>query len=123
MAGMMVCNASAGFANPVYLHFAAWYQAESRGISDISFAITHPSLIRYRDMKAPRIGEHIAWRPLAFAWDRDGGASYDYFIVCARGDVSALIFKDHVGSVELVAHEAPWWLYRKRPVTPAAKLE
>lgn len=120
MAGMMVCNASAGFANPVYLHFAAWYQAESRGISDISFAITHPSLIRYRDMKAPRIGERIAWRPLAFAWDRDGGASYDYFIVCAPGDASALIFKDRVGSVELVAHEAPWWLYRKRAVTPAA---
>ena len=119
MAGMMVCNASTHFANPVYLHFAAWYQAESRGISDISFAITHPSLIRYRDMKAPRIGERIAWRPLAFAWNRDGGASYDYFIACARADVSSHIFKDHVGAVELVAHERPWWLYRKRAETPA----
>jgi hypothetical protein len=120
MAGMMVCNGSSGFANPVYLHFAAWYQAESRGISDISFAITHPSLIRYQDMKAPRIGERIAWHPLAFDWDRDGGSSYDYFIVCARTDVSAQIFKDRVGSVELVAHEDPWWLYGKRAVTTAA---
>lgn len=120
MAGMMVCNGSVNFANPVYLHFAAWYQAESRGISDISFAITHPSLIRYQDMKAPRIGERIAWRPLAFSWDRDGGESYDYFIVCAKKDESARIFKDRVGSVELIAHENPWWLYRKREGTPAA---
>ena len=112
MAGMLFCNASEFFVNPVYLHFTAWYQAESRGISDMSFATMHPSLVRYRDMQAPRVVEQLAWQPVAFQWDRDGGPSYDYFIVCAGGDAGQLIFKDHVGSVELVAHEAPWWLYR-----------
>jgi hypothetical protein len=32
--------------------------------------------------------------------------------VCAGADVSTALFKDHLASVELVAHEAPWWLYR-----------
>ena len=116
MAGLMVCNSSSSFVNPVYLHFAAWYQAQSGGISDISFAITHPSLIRYRDMQAPRIGEYIAWRPLDFSWDRDGGPSYDYFLVCAQGDATSVIFKQHVNSVRLVARDHSWWLYQKRPV-------
>lgn len=114
MAGMMVCNSTKHFANPVYLHFAAWYQAESRGIADMSFAITHPSLVRYRDMRAPRIGEYISWRPLDFNWERDGGQHYDYFILCAPADLSSLVFKEHRSSVELVASEGPWWLYKRR---------
>jgi hypothetical protein len=114
MAGLMVCNGSPGFAYPVYVHFASWYQAEFRGIADRSFATAHPSLVRYRDVDARRVAKRISWRPLAFRWDRDGGPSYDYFIVCAPADFSAEIFKDHVNSVELVANDSSWWLYRRR---------
>lgn len=120
MAGLMVCNGSPGFAYPVYLHFASWYQAEYRGIADRSFATAHPSLVRYRDVRARRVAKRISWQPLAFRWDRDGGPSYDYFIVCAPADYSADIFKDHLNSVELVAQELPWWLYRKRTENPVA---
>jgi len=123
MAGIMVCNGSPGFAYPVYVHFASWYQAEYGGIADRSFATAHPSLVRYREVRARRVAKRISWQPLTFGWKRDGGASYDYFIVCAPADLSAQIFKDHVDSVELVAKDLPWWLYRKRaegPVTTTA---
>ena len=120
MAGMLFCNSSEFFVNPVYLHFAAWYQAVSGGVADMSFATTHPSLVRYRDMQAPRVVEQLAWRPEAFQWERDGGPTYDYFIVCAGGNASELVFKDHVHSVELIAHVAPWWLYRNLEKLPGS---
>ncbi len=118
MAGMLFCNASDHFGYPVYLHFHAWYQATAAGIVDNSFAMTFPSLVRYRDLKAPRVGDELAWRPAEFQWERDGGPSYDYFLVCAGDDASAVLFKDHLASMELVAHEPPWWLYRNRERAP-----
>jgi hypothetical protein len=114
MGGMLFCNSSRSFAYPVYLHFHAWYQATAGGIVDNSFAMTHPSMVRYRDMGAPRIGDYLAWHPEAFEWVRDGGQDYDYFLICAGGDVSGDLFKDRAGSMELMAHEGPWWLYRNR---------
>jgi len=121
MAGMLLCNGSEYFVNPVYLHVVAWYQAEFNGISDMSFAMLPASLVRYRDMKAPRLGEQHAWTPSSFEWDRDGGAGYDYFLVCAGGNAARLLFKDHTDSVDLVAHEAEWWLYRNvDPVDPVS---
>ena len=121
LAGMLVCNASPYFTNPVYLHFAAWYQAVGLGIADMSFAITHPSPVRYRDMKQPRFGEFLAWNPTAFSWSRDAGDSYDYFLVCAGADLADVLFKDRQASVTLVAQQGPWWLYRN--VTRVQQLE
>lgn len=118
MAGMLFCNRSASFRYPVYLHFHAWYQAKSAGISDNSFAMTHPSMVRYRDLDAPRIGDRLAWVPAAFEWSQHGGPSYDYFLVCAQGDVSKLLFKEKVDSVELIAYEHPWWLYQSTERNP-----
>ncbi len=43
---------------------------------------------------------------------RNGGASYDYFLVKASFDVSQEIFKERRGAVELVARSGWWWLYR-----------
>jgi hypothetical protein len=114
MAGMMFCNSSDLFALPVYLHFHAWYGATSRGIADNSFALTLPSPVRYRDLQAPRIGDTLGWRPGYFEWERHGGDSYDYFLVCAVEDVSVPLFKDRAGAVQLLAHAGPWWLYEKR---------
>ena len=111
-AGMLVCNSSTYFSNPVYLHFTAWYQAELAGIADMSFAINHPTMVRYRDMNAGRLGDDLAWQPQAFTWERDGGNSYDYFLVCAGADVSPVLFKEHISSVELESQQGSWWLYR-----------
>ncbi len=118
MAGMLFCKRSASFRYPVYLHFHAWYQAKSAGISDNSFAMTHPSMVRYRDLAAPRVGDRLAWAPAAFEWSQHGGPSYDYFLVCAQGDVSQVLFKEKIDSVELVAYVHPWWLYRSLERNP-----
>lgn len=112
LGGMMFCNATESFRYPVYLHYHAWYQALSGGIADNSFALTHPSLIRYQDLHAPRLNDDLVWTPQAFQWERDGGSNYDYFIVCGAGDFSEALFKDSDESIELVAHEHPWWLYQ-----------
>lgn len=112
LAGMLFCNASEVFVNPVYLHYPAWYQATAAGVADMSFATTHPSLVRYREMSAPRVNEALAWAPEAFEWERDGGDDYDYYLVCSGTRAAGVVFKDHADSIELVAHEEPWWLYR-----------
>ena len=112
LAGMLVCNASRYFSNPVYLHFAAWYQAQSAGVADISFATTHPSVVRYSDMSAPRLSDRESWLPFEFSWSKDGGDTYDYYLVCSHSNVSEQLFKDHVRSVGLVAHQGEWWLYQ-----------
>ena len=112
IAGMLFCNGEQGFRYPVYLHFHAWYQAVSSGIADNSFAMTHPGLVRYRNLSAPRVGDVLAWSPAEFDWKRDGGDTYDYYLVCAGGDLSDVLFKDRIESVALVAREDPWWLYR-----------
>ena len=35
-----------------------------------------------------------------------------YYLVCSGTRAAGVIFKDHADSIELVAHEEPWWLYR-----------
>jgi hypothetical protein len=100
------------FGLPVYLNFVPWYQAERHGIVDFNFADFYSSMARYRADAGPRLGENLAWYPEAFRWDVDGGASYDYFVVKSNADVSAVIFKDKLPSVELAARSGWWWLYR-----------
>ena len=114
IAYMPICNSTPRFVNPVYLHFGAWYQALSAGVVDMNAAVFHPQMLRFRDMNAPRIGEQLAWDPLAFEWNANGGANYDYFVVCSapRVDASPGIFKEHASSVELIAEAGPWHLYR-----------
>lgn len=112
LAGMLLCNGSRHFSNPVYLHFASWYQAVARGISDNSFALVFLSPIRYKDLSRPRVGDVLAWSPQLFSWSRDGGDLYDYYLVCSVGDASELLFKEHAAEVDLIAHDGPWWLYR-----------
>ena len=110
--GMLLCNGAPGFRYPVVLHFHAWYQALSAGIADNSFAMTHPSLIRYRDFSKPRLDDDLAWQPQNFDWVRNGGDDYDFFIVCAAEDYSPILFREKAPSIELVAHDNRWWLYK-----------
>jgi len=114
VAAFVYDNSSPLFALPVYLHFTAWYQAMSRGIVDFNFAEFYSSMVRYRADAGTRLNENLAWYPTLFRWDSDGGASYDYFLVKASVDVSEAVFKERLSSVELVAHDGWWWLYRNR---------
>lgn len=112
VASLLMCNSSRLFSKPVYWHFPAWYQAVSHGIVDVSFAASYPSMVRYRETNVPRLREGVMLQPQAFDWPQDGGAHYDYFLVCADDDESAVVFKDHRESVSLFARSGRWWLYK-----------
>jgi hypothetical protein len=112
VAAMIYDNRSPLFQLPVYLHFAAWYQATRGGIVDFNFADFYSQMVRYRADAGPRIYETLAWYPNLFRWEADGGASYDYFVVKSNVDVSAVIFKERSPDVELVARSGWWWVYR-----------
>lgn len=114
MAGLLVCNSVTVFANPVFLHFVAWYQAEKNGLADMSFATTHPSLVRYRDMDKARVRDHALWYPLELDWVADGGETYDYYLVCAPDDLLKQIFGDHFDALNVKAVDRPWWLFARK---------
>jgi hypothetical protein len=63
-------------------------------------------------MQENRIGEFLSWNPLEFTWSRDAGDTYDYYLVCSGFDAADTLFKDRLTSVELVAQQGAWWLYR-----------
>ena len=112
VAAMMADPYSPLFGEPVYMHFPGWYQVTGHGIVDFNFGDFYVQPVRYRRDAGPRMNEHLAWYPFAFRWDADGGDRYDYFIIKSNADVSNAIFKERRASVELVAHQDWWWLYR-----------
>jgi hypothetical protein len=118
VASMVYDRSSPYFATPVYLHFPAWYAATQRGIVDFNFADFISMMVRYRKDAGPRMTEPLAWSPTYFDWRENGGEQYDYFIVKASFDVSAAIFKEQRGSVELVTRSGWWWLYRNLRRSP-----
>lgn len=80
---LMMENTHRLFSHPVLLHFPAWYQATGGGLTDMSFATTHPSMIRYPDSSLKRIDGDALWEPATFGRDRHGANRYDYFMVYA----------------------------------------
>lgn len=118
VASMVYDRASPYFATPVYLNFPAWYAGTRHGIVDFNFADFISMMVRYRKDAGPRMTEPLAWSPTYFDWRENGGEQYDYFIVKASFDVSAAIFKEQRGSVELVTRSGWWWLYRNLRRSP-----
>ena len=121
VAALVVDNATPWFSTPVYLHFVSWYQAKTGGVVDFNFSDFQSVLLR-PNVGAPHVTEVLAWRPWFFEWTTHGGSRYDYFVVKSEADVTELIFKDHVASVELVAREGSWWVFRNaaRTVDPSS---
>ncbi|HVP67849.1 MAG TPA: hypothetical protein VMT17_11360 [Anaeromyxobacteraceae bacterium] len=99
---------------PLFLHFAAYYQALRGGDVGFSFAGLPSIPLRYREgAQAPHPGE---WAPQDFRWD-EMGPSYDYFLVrgTPRGDAARLA--EHADEV---AEGAGFTLWRRRdPGRPA----
>jgi hypothetical protein len=112
VASLVYDKSSPLFALPVYMHFPAWYQAKRAGIVDFNFADFYSQMVRYPANAGARIDEGVTWYPQALDWNANGGAHYDYFLVKANADISPQLFKDKLGSVQLVARSDWWWLYR-----------
>lgn len=77
----------------VYLHYAAWYQAEKQGLIDFNFAWFVPQVARFRPERAPAVGAGFEWAPESFDWQRHRGADYRYFFVRHSGRIPAGLFQ------------------------------
>jgi len=119
VASLVYDKGSPLFALPVYMHFPAWYQAKRAGVVDFNFADFYSQMVRYPATEGARISEQVTWYPQLFDWNANGGAKYDYFIIKANGDISPQIFKEKLGSVQLVARSEWWWLYRNNEKSAA----
>ena len=108
--GLMINNASVAFDQPMYLHYASWYQAEQRGVADFSFA-QFGLLVSYRPDADVPIPRGFEWLPRTFDWQRHKGWLYDYFIVRSAEDVSRYVFRTADRPVRLAARSGVWWLY------------
>ncbi|HET8538438.1 MAG TPA: hypothetical protein VFL83_01070 [Anaeromyxobacter sp.] len=107
--GLIFTPASAHVPGAPHLHAIAWYQAQKGGVVGFSFATFFPELIRYGpNASGPVARELLAWRPLGFAWQRDGW--YDYFVVRAPVDPRAL-FRQATVPIRLVVRDGEWWLF------------
>ena len=84
--------------------------AERADVSQ-SLQMFYGSMVRYQPEQRPPFGDALAWSPATFDWHKNGGDTYDYFVIRSRTDVSAEIFKDKRSSVELVLNADWWWLY------------
>lgn len=99
---------------PTFVHFAAWYSALKRGVTDPSFAVTQIQPITYRSDQRPSVGiQGFEWFPQKFDWKYHAGRQYDYFVARAPIDHGASLFREATCRIELVAQEGHWWLYQR----------
>ena len=63
-----------------YMHYAAWYQADSRGFVDFNFAWFPPQIVRFRPDRAPALKPGFEWKPERFDWQLHEGWRYRWFL-------------------------------------------
>lgn len=100
---------------PIFLHFAAWYSAEKRGVVDMSFAVFPIEPVRYRSTVPPPDPSFSEWHPQTFRWREWRGGQYRYFVVHAPIDLGYRLFAWAPCPVSLLARSDNWWLYEKDP--------
>ena len=109
----LVYNKTArGFHVPVYLHMPAWYQATKLGISDFSFALFMPEMVRYTKEASSKVlsieaGACCYW-PEYFEWG-PMDQQYTYFVVRNKNDIGEDAFG---GRAILEKRSGHWWLYK-----------
>lgn len=107
-------RASLADADPVmYVHYAAWYQAERQGLVDFNFAWVPPQIVRYRVAARPPVIMSFSWRPQDFDWGRHQGGNYRYFFVRHREPLPAKLFQGAPCAPELVQQSGGWKVYER----------
>jgi len=102
--------------NTPFIHLPAYVQADRGGWLSFHFATWGASPIVYRPRSEP--GAVVApptplrweWTPHKFRVQKHG-RFFDWFLVRHRRNPSYRFIADR--SIELVAHEGTWWLYRR----------
>ena len=108
---LVYTNKAPGFHVPVYLHMPAWYQATKRGVSDFSFALFMPEMVRYTKEASSNVASIKAgaccyhkgfkWGPM--------DQQYTYFVVRNKNDIGEAAFG---GRAILEKQSGLWWLYK-----------
>ncbi len=107
--------------NTPYIHLPAWVQAEKGGWLSFHFIGWNHSPIRYRlndPNVPPPTSDRWEWSPQRFRVEKHG-TWFDEFLVRHRRSPAYLFRSDP--SVQLVANEGTWWLYRRDTKVPPAR--
>jgi hypothetical protein len=95
----------------VYLHYAAWYQAERHGLYDFNFAWFTPQIVRYLPEHRPPSGETSEWRPGEFDWKLHRGSDYKYFFVRGDDGLASALFKGADCAPRLLKQTGSWKIF------------
>lgn len=106
---------------PVYMHFPSWYQAETAGLVDLSFAAMY-SIIKYKDQAAYPVQPGFEWQPLSFNWERHRGENYSYFVIRSFRDPTYWLQHRSGCRVRLVGRAGEWWLFARNNVAGECEL-
>jgi hypothetical protein len=97
---------------PLYLHFPSWYQAQTKGLVDYSFASMFV-VIEYKDKARHPIRSGFEWYPLNFDWQRNQGDLFDYFIFRSLKNPVQWMQAKSGCRAQLVSHHGAWWLFAR----------
>lgn len=100
---------------PSYLHFGSWYQAESGGLVDFSFATYFQMRYRYLPERVPNLPLGFEFRPWTFDWETNDGQRYDYFLVRSPQDPSPLFVRAGAPLRPVASAFGGWWLFARIP--------
>lgn len=103
-----------------FIHLPAWVQAEKGGALSFHFIGWNQNPVAYREGSPhvpPPVPEHWEWRPTWFDVRRHG-TWFDWFLVRRYADPASIFAADP--TIELVAHQDTWWLYRRTRPAPQA---
>ncbi len=104
-----------------FLHLPAWVQAEKGGWLSFHFATWNASPLRFRVHEPKDVPPET---PLRFEWHpewfdmRTRGAYFNWFLVRSRWTPDRQLSIDP--TIERVAHQGTWWLYKRTGRPPAA---
>lgn len=113
LAFILDADSPAAATSHVYMHYAAWYQAEKHGFVDFNFALFHPQVVRFRPGMTPRQNAEFAFAPAGFLWSDFDPEIYDYFFVKAEPEAYRQF--ENGGPCELtqIAQDADWYLVKR----------
>jgi hypothetical protein len=114
--GLVLDEASAAEVDlHVYRHFPVWYQAETGGLVDPSFAASPPSIVRYRHNPLGLYDDaDFADKPARFDWRRDQGGQWSYFFVRDTRPTPATLFAGANCPPAKVGSSGAWTLYQAK---------
>lgn len=103
-------SSASGYVRP-YMHYAAWYQAERKGLIDPNFAWFLPQIVRFQAGSMPQLRNELVAAPQKLNWQQDHVYQYRYFFVRSTAPLPAGLFDNAQCPVHLVKSAGAWSLF------------